>query len=85
MKHSLLELLERFRDVTALLGESLGVTDRTAHHIRLKPGTQLVYVAAYRLPHSQKAIVDEIIQDMLDKGGNSKFPFSLEFATLSGP
>ncbi len=68
MKHSFLELLEGFRDVIALPGESLGVTDRTAHHIRLKPGTQPVYVAACRLPHSQKAIVDEVIQDMLDQG-----------------
>ncbi len=34
----------------------------------LNPGTQQVYVAAYRLPHSQKATVDEMPQDMLDQG-----------------
>ncbi len=33
MKHSLLDLLGRYRDAIALPGESLGVTDRTAHHI----------------------------------------------------
>ncbi len=54
------------------------MTDRTAHHIRLKPGTQPVYVAAYRLPHSQKAIVDEMIQDMLGQGviQNSRSPWN---------
>ncbi len=78
MKHSLLELLERFRDAIALPGKSLGVTDRTVHHIRLKPGTQPVYVASFRLPHSQKAIVDEMIQDMLDQGviQNSRSPWN---------
>ncbi len=66
VKHSLLELLEQYRDVIALPGKkNLGVTDRAAHIIRLKPDTQLVYVAAYLLPHSQKAVVDEMIQNML--------------------
>ncbi len=68
MKHSLIDLLGRYRDAIALHGESLGLTDRTAHHIRLKPCTHPVYVAAYRLPHSQKAIVDNMVQDMLDQG-----------------
>ncbi len=78
MKHSLLELLERFRDVIALPGESLGETDRTAHHIRLKPGSQPVYVAPYRLPHSQKASVDEMIQDISDQGviQNTRSPWN---------
>ncbi len=67
MKHSLSDLLGRYRDAIALPGESLGLTDRTAHHIRLKPGTHPVYVAAYRLPHSQKAAVDNMVQDMLDQ------------------
>ncbi len=58
----------RYRDAIALPGESLGVTDRTAHDIRLKSGTHPVYVAAYRLPHSQKAAVDTMVQDMLDQG-----------------
>ncbi len=68
VKHSLLELLEHFRDVIELPGETLGVTDRAAHHTMLKPDTHPEYVAAYRLPHSQKAVVNEIIQDMLDQG-----------------
>ncbi len=68
IRHSFLELLEKFCDVIALPGESLMVTDRMAHHIRLKPDTQPVHVAAYRLPHSQKAVVDEMIHDMLDQG-----------------
>ncbi len=68
MKHSLLELLERFGDVISLPKETLGVTVRAAHHIRLKSDTQPVYMAAYRSPYSQKAVVNEMIQDMLDQG-----------------
>ncbi len=54
MEHSLLEFLEHVRDVIALPGEILGEADQAAHHIRLKPDTQPVYVTAYRLSHSQK-------------------------------
>ena len=37
-----------------------------------------MYVAAYRLPHSQKAAVDKIVQDMLDQGviKNSRSPWN---------
>ncbi|RUM27774.1 MAG: hypothetical protein DSY32_05100, partial [Aquifex sp.] len=68
MKHSLLELLGQYRDVIALPGEPLGVTDRMVHHIRLKPDTKPVYIPAYRLPHSQKAVVENMVKDMLDQG-----------------
>ncbi len=51
--------------VFALPGESLGVTDKVSHHIALQPGTRPSYTRAYRLPHSQKAVVEEMIQGML--------------------
>ena len=51
-----------------LPGEALGVTDFTEHHIKLKPETQPIYVPAYRLPHSKRAIVDNQSKDMLDQG-----------------
>ncbi len=67
-----------YRHVIALPGESLGVMDPKAHHIRLKPGACPVNVAAYRLPHSQKAAVETMVQNMLDQGviQNSRSPWN---------
>ena len=65
---SLLKLLNKFRDVIALPGETLGATDRAEHIIRLKPNTKPVYIPAYRLPHSHRQVVDEQVEDMLQQG-----------------
>ena len=67
-KHSLLELLQRYRDVIALPGEPLGSTHHAQHYIKLKPNTHPVYIPAYRLPHSQREVVDKQIKEMLDQG-----------------
>ena len=64
-KHLLLDLLHEYRDAIALPGETLGSTDHTEHRIPLKPNTKPVYVPAYRLPHSQRAIVDENVKQLL--------------------
>ncbi len=61
-------LLGRYCEVTALPGERFGATDKTEHHIKLKPGIQPIYIPAYRLPHCQRQIVDEQIKDMLEQG-----------------
>ena len=68
LKAPLLDLLNRHRDVIALPGERLGSTDCAEHYIKLKPDSSPVYVPAYRLPHSQRAVVDQQIRDMLDQG-----------------
>ena len=68
LKQPLLKLLGRYRDVIALPGEPLGATTCIEHHVRLKPGTQPIYVPAYRLPHSQRQIVEEHVKDMKAQG-----------------
>ncbi len=68
LKGPLLKLLHQYRDVIALPGESLGTTDTTEHKIRVKPDTKPVYIPAYRLPHSQRQVVDEQVKDVLDQG-----------------
>ncbi len=68
LKTSLLNLLNKYRDVIALPGEPLGATDITEHHIKLKPKTHPVYIPAYRLPHSQRQIVDQQVKDRLAQG-----------------
>ncbi len=68
LKTSILSLLNRYRDVIALPGEPFGATDKTEHHIKLKPNTHPVYIPAYRLLHSQRQIVDQQVKDMLAQG-----------------
>ncbi len=48
--------------------KSYGATEKAKHHIRLKPETKLVYILAYRFPHSQMQIVEEQIKDKLKQG-----------------
>ncbi len=60
----LLETLNRYRDTITLSGAALGATSLMA----LKPGTRPVYIPAYRLPHSQRQVVSEQIEEMLKQG-----------------
>ena len=48
-------------------GDALGKTTLLQHKIKLKPGTQPIYVPAYRLPHSRIATVDKLIAEMLSQ------------------
>ncbi len=68
LKGPLLKLLHQYRDVIALPGEPFGATGMTEHKIRVKSDTKPVYIPAYRLPHSQRQIVDEQVTDLLDQG-----------------
>ncbi len=68
MNPTLLQVLEMHRPGTALPGKPLGVTHCGEHHIKLKPGSNLVYINAYKLPHIQRRLVEELIKDMLDQG-----------------
>ncbi len=67
VKGPLLKLLHQYHDVIALPGESLGNTDTTKNKIRVKPDNKPVYIQVYRLPHSQRQVVDEQVKDMLDQ------------------
>ncbi len=59
----------------------MGKTTLLQHKIKLKPGTQPIYVPAYRLPHSKIATVDELIEDVLSQDviepSDSEWNFSL--------
>ncbi len=82
---SLLSLLHKYRSVIALPGEPLGATSKVEYLIRLNSGDKPVYIPAYKLPHSQRQVVDEQIDDMLQQGviQPSKSPWnSLLFLVL---
>ena len=64
----LLSLLARYRRAIALPGDRLGVTSKTTHRIVLKADAQPCYTPPYRLPHSQRAVVDSLVDGMLKDG-----------------
>ncbi len=68
MKPTLLQILEMYRQAIALPGEPLGVTHCAEHLLKLKPGSDQVYINEYKLPHSQRQLVEDLIEDMLDQG-----------------
>ncbi len=67
LEPDLLSLLVKHSDAAALPGETRGKTNVLKHQIKLKPGKKPIYIPAYRLPHSKLAVVDTLIQEMLDQ------------------
>ncbi len=67
LEKELVHLLHLHKAAVALPGEALGKTTLLQHKIKLQPGTQPIYVPAYRLPHSKIATVDKLIEDMLSQ------------------
>ncbi len=67
-KPGLLKLLAQCREAIALPGEPLGVTTQVTHHIALQPNTQPTYVPSYRLPHSQKQVGQQKVDELLKEG-----------------
>ncbi len=63
-KPAFLHLLAQHRQAIALPEELLGVT----HHIALPPDAQPSYVPAYRLQHSQKQVVQQRVDELLQEG-----------------
>ncbi len=63
-----LKFLVQYRQAIALPGDPLGVTTQVTHHIALQPNTQPTYVPSYRLPHSQKQVVQPKVDELLKEG-----------------
>jgi len=81
LEQSLINLLLTHSEAVALPGDALGKTSVLKHHIKLRPGTQPIYIPAYRLPHSKLATVDKLINEMLEQDviepSNSEWNFPL--------
>ncbi len=67
-KSPLLMLLEKHRHAVALPGEPHGLTNRLTHHISLQPDAKPSFVSSYRLPHSQRQVVQQKVNELLDEG-----------------
>ncbi len=81
LEQHLVSLLLKHRKAIALPGDALGKIDVTKHQIKFKPGTQAIYIPAYRIPHSMLATVDKLINEMLSQDviepSNSEWNFPL--------
>ena len=67
-KPALLKLLAQHRQAVALPGEPLGLTDRVTHTITLQPDAKPSYVPSYRLPHSQRLVMQQKVDELLAAG-----------------
>lgn len=56
-------------------GELLGITECAEHYIMLKQGSNPAYVNACKLTHSQREIVQQLTDDMLQQGVIQKSNF----------
>jgi transposase InsO family protein len=64
----LVNLLNQYRDVVAKKGEPLGLTNVVECVIDPNPEAGIIYKRQYPLPHSQRAEIDELVDDMLERG-----------------
>ncbi len=64
-KPALLKHLTQYRQAIPLPGEPLGVTTQVTHHIALQPNTQPTYVLCYRMPHKEKQVVQQKVDELL--------------------
>ncbi len=70
-KPALLKLFAQHRQ--ALPGEPLELTNRVTHHIALQPDAQLCFVSSYKLPHSQRQVAQQKVDEWLEEGIIQKF------------
>ena len=67
LEPQLLKLLGQYRETISCPGDALGKTNVLKHTIKLKPGTQPIYIPAYRLPHSKVEVAEKLVQEMLEQ------------------
>ncbi len=67
-KEELKQLLNKYRDVFVGKDGVLGRTNQVEHEIHLEPGTRPIKSRAYRVGYKQRKVIEEQIEDMLNKG-----------------
>ena len=64
-REKLCQLLLRYKDVVALKGDTLGLTSKIEHTIKVPHDMQPLYIPAYRVAHSQREAIDKEVEAML--------------------
>lgn len=62
------KLIQTYSDVFHLDGDGLTFANEGEHQIHTKPGTNPVNTKQYRIPHGQKPLIREKIEEMLKQG-----------------
>ncbi len=60
--------MDQYGQAIALPEELLGVATQVTHHIAFQPNTQPTYVPSCRLPHSQKQVAQQKVDELLKEG-----------------
>ena len=80
-REKLVNLLRKYDDIIAVKGDKLGVTNKIFHHIAIPENTKPIYIPSYRVPHSQKEIIEEGVkaleQDGIVEQSNTPWKFPL--------
>ncbi len=89
LEQDLASLLLKHKEAIALpgVGGGLRKTEVIKHQIKLKPGTQPIYIPAYKIPHPRLAIVNKLIKEMLSQdvieSSNSEWNFPVILVPVS--
>lgn len=67
-KDSIKQICSEFPYQFNIKGDVLGTTTITKHHVKIIPGSKIVNVRQYRIPHKHKQILDDIIADHERRG-----------------
>ena len=67
-RSELVRLLNRHRDTVTLSGDKLGRTSVIQHQVNLETGSKPFFIPNYRLPISQRPVVEELVQAMKRDG-----------------
>lgn len=62
------ELCEEFPYQFHLEGDKLGTTNITKHEIKLIPGSKIINIRQYRMPHTYKKTLQKILDDFENQG-----------------
>ncbi len=67
-KDELHALLIKYHQILSLPGDPVGTINVLIHHIPIDANACPVHMPSYRVPHAQRAVIDQAVQDMLAEG-----------------
>ena len=80
-ENELVNLLHEFKDIVAIKGDSLGITDKISHSINVEQNAKPIYNQRYRTAHSQQLIIENEVEKLEKEGivekSNSPWSFPL--------
>ena len=81
------DLLHDFEDTVALTGDALGLTSMISHKIDIPVDSKPIYIPPYRVPHSQKEIIEKEVSELQERNiiEQSNTPWSFPLINIKKP